>query len=372
MKIFVLKYVLFIILILVLLKCNIIADSRYLYNKNYFIQNSDELNFGRLSIVSFKYTVSNCNSQNDCAHNLFDGNRNTEWIGIKESDIESVTIDFGSKRLLNNVRWDISPNSAVVNEIQIQVLHRNEWKTLFSVMSPALQGIAEIVSTDASIIKINFIKSEGENLAIRQLSILLNESNLTGISPRFTSYSLPTFGAVIPEDDYYLPGAPRKYRNGFHKGLDFNSYIGADQIEQKMKLTTPILAIGSGEIVRVDNDYIPMSLNEYNDITQYNQTHPVTYVDKDFGGRQIWIDHKNGIMSSYNHLSSIVKNIKIGTKIARGEIIGYAGNSGLISEIKSSKYQIHLHLELWIDGEYLGNDMKPIQIRKFLQYFFTE
>ena len=43
MKIFVLKYVLFIILILVLLKCNIIADSRYLYNKNYFIQNSDEL-----------------------------------------------------------------------------------------------------------------------------------------------------------------------------------------------------------------------------------------------------------------------------------------------------------------------------------------
>jgi hypothetical protein len=369
MKYIILKYVIFLI---VLLKCNIIADTRYLYNKNHFLQNTDELNFGRLSPVPFKYTVSNCSTTSDCGHNLFDGNRNTEWVGVKESDSESVTIDFGSKRLLNSVRWEISPNSTLITEIQIQVLNRNEWKTLSSVMSPALQGIADIISTDASILRINFIKSEGGNLAIRQLSILLNESNLTGISPRFTSYSLPTYGAVIPEDDYYLPGAPRKYRNGVHKGLDFNTYMGADQIEQKMKLTTPILAIASGEIVRVDNDYIPMSLNEYNDITQYNQNHPVTYVDKDFGGRQIWIDHKNGVMSSYNHLSSIVKNIKIGTKVAKGEMIGYAGNSGLISEIKNSKDQIHLHLELWIDGEYLGNDMKPIQIRKFLQYFFTE
>ncbi len=355
-----------------MIKCDIKADSKYLYNKNYFLQNFDELSFGRLSPVSFRYSVSNCSTTNDCGHNLFDGNRNTEWVGIKESELESVTIDFGSKRLFNNIRWDISPSSAFVSEIQIQVLNRNEWKTLSSIYSPANQGMAEILSTDASILKINFIKPEGGSLVVRQLSVLLNESNITGISPRLTSYSLPTYGAVIPEDDYYLPGAPRKYRNGVHKGLDFNTFIASDQTEQKMKITTPILAIASGEIVRVDNDYIPMTLNEYNDITQYNQNHPVTYVDKDFGGRQIWIDHKNGIMSSYNHLSSIVKNIKVGTKIVRGELIGYAGNSGLISEVKNSKDQIHLHLEIWIDGEYLGNDMKPNQTRKFLQYFFTE
>ena len=65
-------------------------------------------------------------------------------------------------------------------------------------------------------------------------------------------------------------------------------------------------------------------------------------------------------------------------KILKDKVIIYDSKDSLIKifdnirEIKSSKDQIHLHLELWIDGEYLGNDMKPIQIRKFLQYFFTE
>ena len=151
-----------------------------------------------------------------------------------------------------------------------------------------------------------------------------------------------------------------------------NLYYGIDQVEQKIKMNTPVYAIKSGEIVRVDHDYSPMTLADHSDITQYNQTHPVTYVDKDFGGRQIWIDHKNGVMSSYNHLSSISPNVKLGGRIAKGELLGTAGNSGLLAEAKSTKEQIHLHLEIWIDGEFLGNDLKPYQSKRFLQFFFTE
>ena len=332
---------------------------------------SDEINFGRLFPVPFKYTVSSCNTNYSCGHNLFDGNRNTEWVSESAGNQEFILIDFGSKRLMNGLEWEYSNQSAQITEIQVQVQNRGEWKTLNSIISPANRGLLEFQGVDASLLKIVIQKQEGK-VIFKLLSVLLNDSSITCLQSRLTGYTFPITGSFIPEDDYSIPGAPRKYRNGFHKGLDFNVYLGSDLIEQKVKQTTPILAIGDGEISRIDLEYEPMTLKEYNDITQYNQNHPVTYVDKDFGGRQIWIDHKNGVMSSYNHLSSISKNLKLGSRVVRGEIIGYAGNSGLISEAKNTKEQIHLHLEIWIDGEYLGNDLKPQQIRKLLQIFFTE
>jgi murein DD-endopeptidase MepM/ murein hydrolase activator NlpD len=341
-------------------------------NKNNYLSLSEEINFGRLLPISFKYTVSSCVNQIDCGHNLFDSNRNTQWISSREGEEESIIIDFYSKRLMNSLQWEFSSTTARVSEIQVQVLNRGEWKTIQTAYNPALKGFIEFPNIDASILKINFLKQEGYNLVIKNISLLLNDSNLTSIPERFTGYALPISNAIIPDDDYSLPGAPRKYRNGVHKGLDINNYYGIDQIEQKIKTNTPVYAIKSGEIVRVDHDYSPMTLAEHSDITQYNQTHPVTYVDKDFGGRQIWIDHKNGVMSSYNHLSSISPNVKLGGRITKGELLGNAGNSGLLGEAKNSKEQIHLHLEIWIDGEFLGNDLKPYQSKKFLQFFFTE
>jgi murein DD-endopeptidase MepM/ murein hydrolase activator NlpD len=348
------------------------AELKPFNNKNYYLSLSEEINFGRLLPIPFKYTVSSCINQVDCGQNLFDSNRNTQWISSRDGVEESVVVDFYSKRLMNSLQWEFSSTTATVTEMQVQVLHRDEWKTIQTAYNPALKGIIEFPNIDASTLKINFLKQEGYNLIVKNLSLLLNDSNLTSIPERLTGYALPITNAIIPDDDYSLPGAPRKYRNGIHKGLDINYYYGTDQVEQKIKMSTPVYAIKSGEIVRVDHDYSPMTLAEHSDITQYNQTHPVTYVDKDFGGRQIWIDHKNGVMSSYNHLSSISPNVKLGGRIVKGELLGYAGNSGLLAEAKNTKEQIHLHLEIWIDGEFLGNDLKPYQSKKFLQFFFTE
>jgi len=348
------------------------AELKPFNNKNYYLSLSEEINFGRLLPIPFKYTVSSCINQVDCGQNLFDSNRNTQWISSRDGVEESIIVDFYSKRLMNGLQWEFSSTTATVTEIQVQVLNRDEWKTIQTAYNPALKGIIEFSNIDASILKINFLKQEGYNLIVKNLSLLLNDSNLTSIPERLTGYALPITNAIIPDDDYSLPGAPRKYRNGVHKGLDINYYYGTDQVEQKVKMSTPVYAIRSGEIVRVDNDYSPITLAEHSDITQYNQTHPVTYVDKDFGGRQIWIDHKNGVMSSYNHLSSISPNVKLGGRIVKGELLGYAGNSGLLAEAKNTKEQIHLHLEIWIDGEFLGNDLKPYQSKKFLQFFFTE
>lgn len=348
------------------------AELKPFNNKNNYLSLSEEINFGRLLPIPFKYTVSSCINQIDCGHNLFDSNRNTQWISSRDGVEESVIIDFYSKRLMNSLQWEFSSTTATVTEIQVQVLNRDEWKTIQIAYNPALKGIIEFPNIDASTLKINFLKQDGYNLIVKNLSLLLNDASLTSIPERLTGYALPISNAIIPDDDYSLPGAPRKYRNGIHKGLDINYHYGIDQVEQKVKMTTPVYAIKSGEIVRVDHDYSPMTLADHSDITQYNQTHPVTYVDKDFGGRQIWIDHKNGVMSSYNHLSSISPNVKLGGRIVKGELLGNAGNSGLLAEAKNTKEQIHLHLEIWIDGEFLGNDLKPYQSKKFLQFFFTE
>ncbi|EMO74577.1 peptidase, M23 domain protein [Leptospira kirschneri str. 200801925] len=57
-------------------------------------------------------------------------------------------------------------------------------------------------------------------------------------------------------------------------------------------------------------------------------------------------------MTSFNHLSSIYKNIKVGEKVRQGESIGTVGNSGLLEEAKGIADNIHLHFEIWVDGEF--------------------
>lgn len=46
-------------------------------------------------------------------------------------------------------------------------------------------------------------------------------------------------------------------------------------------------------------------------------------------GRFIKIRHPNGYTSSYGHLSKWAKGIRSGTRVSRGQVIGYVGSSGL-------------------------------------------
>jgi hypothetical protein len=340
--------------------------------KNFFNEPENEIKFGRVAPIFFKFSTSSCKSTNLCGHNLFDSNKNTEWVTEKNIEPEWITIDFLSKRLVNRIEWEISPQSNPIKEIQIQVLHRNEWLTIHKINQPEKTGSTNFGSIDASVLRIYFPKKNTEQFALKNLKVFLNDSLLTGISNRFTGYTLPVPNAVLPSDDYSLPGAPRKYRNGIHKGLDLFLVKNKEGKDVPMTKDTIAVAIADGEIVRYDSDYQPMTEAEYNEITEYNKTNPVTYVNRDFGGRQIWIDHKNGVMSSYNHLSSLSPTLKLGSKVKKGEKIGNIGNSGLLPEAKGTQEKIHLHLEIWIDGEFLGNDMSLSEMKKFLQYFFTE
>lgn len=48
-----------------------------------------------------------------------------------------------------------------------------------------------------------------------------------------------------------------------------------------------------------------------------------------YNGNCVKIEHPNGWMTMYNHLSRFGKGIKIGTRVKQGELIGYVGSTGL-------------------------------------------
>jgi murein DD-endopeptidase MepM/ murein hydrolase activator NlpD len=66
-------------------------------------------------------------------------------------------------------------------------------------------------------------------------------------------------------------------------------------------------------------------------------------VDKGFGNL-IVIAHANGMSTYYAHLSALADGLKIGQKVASGELIGYVGSTGLSTGP-------HLHFELRVAGE---------------------
>jgi len=342
--------------------------------KNYFNSKSDSIDFGSNSVAPFKYEASSVGDKEKGGENLFDSNINSYWYSENTSLDEWVIIDFGSKRLVNGFEIEIPTfkKRRAIPSYQIQVLHRDNWMTIFENKKPEFKNKNFIGNIDASIFRVLFPKKENRTYIAGNLRFTLNGKNLTGVDERLTGHTLPIKTVVFPEDESLLPGAPRKYRNGIHKGLDFFHKKNSDGDIESVTSTDSIVATQSGIIIRSDNNYKPMTKAEYDEITSYNQTHPVTYVNRDFGGRQIWIDHENGVMTCYNHLSSINPSIKPGYRVKKGEVIGKVGNSGLLGDALGNSERIHLHFEVWVDGEFVGKGLKAGELRKMFQFFFTE
>jgi murein DD-endopeptidase MepM/ murein hydrolase activator NlpD len=106
-----------------------------------------------------------------------------------------------------------------------------------------------------------------------------------------------------------------------HEGMDFRANIG-----------TPVFATGNGTIRFAGN--------------------------RGTLGLLIEIDHSHGYITRYAHLSKLEAGIRSGTKVNRGDLIGYSGNSGRVSGP-------HLHYEILKNGrsvdpiQYLFTDITP-------------
>jgi murein DD-endopeptidase MepM/ murein hydrolase activator NlpD len=100
-----------------------------------------------------------------------------------------------------------------------------------------------------------------------------------------------------------------------HTGVDWSNPIG-----------TPIMAAGNGLVIRAE------MTSGY--------------------GRRVEIQHINGYVTTYNHMSRFGRGVTEGARVRQGQIIGYVGSTGLSTGA-------HLHYEVIINGHFVD----PMKIR---------
>ena len=85
----------------------------------------------------------------------------------------------------------------------------------------------------------------------------------------------------------------------------------------------------------------------------------------ELGGWRIGITSDNGIYYYYAHLDSYADNMAEGTKIRKGQLIGYMGDSGY-SKVEGSvgKVDVHLHFGIYIYADGKETALNPYYLLK--------
>ena len=220
-----------------------------------------------------------------------------------------------------------------------------------------------------------------KNSPISVLSLIktanIEHSNEMAIfDPRWVdslSLSLPCYDVPVPKRTMRLPNAPRNYRNGTHRGLDFFANWG-----------TPVRSVADGIVVRSDLHYeeVPADFREnlLKATTKVGHT-PSDIFNSVLLGKSVFLDHGFDLIpgfrtiSIYAHLSHIEKEIVPGAVVKRGELLGKSGNTGMRESTIGSKAGSHLHWEMILQkGEqeiYLGKGMSNPELYDMLVRIFN-
>ena len=183
---------------------------------------------------------------------------------------------------------------------------------------------------------------------------------------------LPCKGIMVPKRASRLPNAPRDYRNGVHRGVDFFANWG-----------TNIRAVAEGMVVRADHNYkeYPADFR----IKMLNSSGKVGHTPSDIFnsvllGKTVILDHGFDLVpgfrtiSIYAHLSSIKNSLAGGSIVKAGEIIGKTGNTGTRPSTLGTKKESHLHWELILQKDskevYLGKDVQYERLYEMLKDIF--
>ena len=177
----------------------------------------------------------------------------------------------------------------------------------------------------------------------------------------------PIEGTRLPDRAFLFPGAPRLYRYGVHEGTDF--YLGR---EGALTEDTPLLAMADGVVIRADWEHEEPTTEEMEGmLTETQEAHctPPEILDR-LRGRQVWIDLGGDIVVRYCHLSRIAEGLEVGQEVEQGTIIGYAGNSGTPQAQVGPEVGVHLHLEIRLGDGYLGQYLRPSEVKEWLAQIF--
>ncbi len=187
-------------------------------------------------------------------------------------------------------------------------------------------------------------------------------------SPIGIHMAMPVAGACLTPDDDQMPNAVRDYRAGIHEGVDFfTSYACVDVAKD-----SPALAAADGVVIRADHDYRALTQQEIEDLEAQSASQGFTSegtLDK-FRGRQVWIDHGNGIVTRYCHLDGVPAAVQPGTHVGQGDVIGFIGDTGTPESASNPDFEIHLHFEIRVDKSYLGAGLDPLATRNLYEQVF--
>ena len=185
---------------------------------------------------------------------------------------------------------------------------------------------------------------------------------------------LPCKNVPVPKRTMRLPNAPRRYRNGIHRGIDFFANWG-----------TPVNAVASGVVVRADHNYKEVPADFRVDMLKASAkvgNTPSDIFNNILLGKAVFLDHGFELVPGfraitiYAHLSHIENSIKPGYKISAGELIGKSGNTGMRESTIGSKAGSHLHWELILQKDdkeiFLGRNMPNPELYYMLNRIFKK
>ena len=124
------------------------------------------------------------------------------------------------------------------------------------------------------------------------------------------------------------PIAAGEQRSGF--GRRFHPILGYTRmhtgVDWAAAMGTPIVAAGNGTVIKAARE------------SGY--------------GNRVEIQHANGYITTYNHLSGFARGIVEGTRVRQGQVVGFLGMTGLATGP-------HLHYEVIVNGNFVD----PLRIR---------
>lgn len=197
-----------------------------------------------------------------------------------------------------------------------------------------------------------------------------------GKTPDFMNFAnqllLPIENMNVPKRASRLPNAPRAYRSGIHRGIDFFSNWG-----------TPVRSVADGIVVRSDLNYKEMPadfrLEMLKRSSKLDRT-PSDIFNELLLGQAVIIDHGFDLfpgfrsITIYAHLSDIIPKVKVGYEIKAGEIFAFSGNTGTRPSTIGKRDESHLHWELILqdkNGEYyFGQDLEYSKLINALNKLF--
>jgi murein DD-endopeptidase MepM/ murein hydrolase activator NlpD len=188
------------------------------------------------------------------------------------------------------------------------------------------------------------------------------------VAQKVSGLAYPIAGACLPESDALMPGAPRDYRRGVHEGVDF---YGSDNCTP-IGPDTEVLAARAGTVIRADWAYEELTAETLAELFERVERGEgdAPAVKDAFRGRQVWIDHGEGIVTRYAHLGGIAAGVSIGVEVEQGAVIGYVGDSGTPESVTAPGTEIHLHFEIRAGDACLGEGLGADEVRGlYLQAF---